>query len=217
MCRLIKYFETDDTIFLLLEYHPHGKLFQYLKNLTDDGLIFLDHLNKKSDKNEKKNQLNRRKSLQIKLNSSFTNFETVTKRRSKSFRYNNNIEAKTIDLQNFRQALKVNTDVQVDIKIGSSSSSSSDSLSKKTPITGTIENKHHKLASSDSSSSNSDSPIVLITSKLAAKQRFSPLIFLSNSFKSTNKISKSETQDILCAPDCSDLLERDFVKQTRKW
>ncbi len=216
MCRLIKYFETENTIFLLLEYHAYGRLFQYLDNLSDIGLTFLEQLKQNPQNNEKPAQVNRRRSLQFKLNSSFANLETVAKRRSKSFRYNNNKtnQASPIDLQNFKQTLNVNANVQVNIKIGSSSSSSSDSLSKKTTTT-TTPKFANLLSSSDSSSSNSDSTTLLKSAKPSVKQRISPLMFLSNSFKSLNRTSKSDIPDVLLTD--SDLVETDFIKVTRKW
>lgn len=45
MCQLLKYFESDNTIFLLIEYHQHGKLFSYLEFLLETGDLFLKNLN----------------------------------------------------------------------------------------------------------------------------------------------------------------------------
>ena len=46
MCRLIKYYESDFTIFLLLEYEKYGKLYSYLNFLAESGNTFLDNLSK---------------------------------------------------------------------------------------------------------------------------------------------------------------------------
>lgn len=90
MCQLIKYYETDNTIFLLLEYFPHGKLFNHLSSLLQNGALYLKKLSNTPLDSLEKAQifLNRRKSLTLKLNSSFTNLESAykPKRRSKSFR-----------------------------------------------------------------------------------------------------------------------------------
>ena len=45
MCKLIKYFESDSTIFLLIEYLALGKLSYYLSFLLEYGDSFLANLN----------------------------------------------------------------------------------------------------------------------------------------------------------------------------
>jgi hypothetical protein len=52
MCRLIKYYESDYTIFLLIEYEAHGKLYNYLTFLMENGENFLNNLS--NYKNHKK-------------------------------------------------------------------------------------------------------------------------------------------------------------------
>lgn len=46
MCRLIKYYESDFTIFLLIEYEQYGKLYNYLHFLMENGENFLNNLSK---------------------------------------------------------------------------------------------------------------------------------------------------------------------------
>lgn len=73
MCKLVRYYETDYTIFLLIEYHPMGRLFQYLDLLVDTGDLFIKNLNINFDEETQSlRSLNRRKS------SSLTSYNSVT-------------------------------------------------------------------------------------------------------------------------------------------
>ena len=73
MCNLIRYYETDYTIFLLIEYLPMGKLFQYLDMLAETGDMFIQKLNFNYDEETQSlKSLNRRKS------SSLASYNSVT-------------------------------------------------------------------------------------------------------------------------------------------
>ena len=123
--------------------------------------------------------------------------------------------------------MNVETKVKINIST-SSSSSSSDSLNKTKPTlicktetcNNASKNSHSGpkclIPSSDSSSSNSDS---ITTQKPGVlKQRISPLMFLSNSFKSMRHPSqkKLEEQNSAYPPDLN-ATENEFSKETRKW
>ena len=152
MCRLLKYFETETTIFLLIEYVPHGRLFQHLSSCCSDGELFLKQLNKSPLDTVEAAQIvtSRRKSLTMKLNNSFTDLAVSTKRRSSSFR---TIPPTDINLLKPARFNSVEQKVTL-LSSDSSSVSSSDSLNFK-------KNAQHvskvKFANSDENSSSSKS------------------------------------------------------------
>lgn len=222
MCPLIKYYETDTTIFLLLEFFPHGRLFQYLINLSDIGHTYLKLLNEPLTglKAEKKSVVNRRRSFTYKLNNSFTNLETIskTKQRSKSFRTNQGTKVDLNSIGNsFKDRLTINTDdTKIKMKISSSSSSSmssSDSLDNKKKSDGISKSdKQFMIPTSDSSSSTSDS-----TRQTTSNKRVSPLMFISNSLKSIRKSPVEKPKIQITDENFSIKTETDFMKETRKW
>jgi hypothetical protein len=97
MCQLIKYYENDSTIFLLLEYHPFGRLFSYLDYLAENGSAFLKNLNEFQKELKKYQQLkhtssdqHRRLSFSLEHYKAFrgesVDQDDVHRRRSKSLR-----------------------------------------------------------------------------------------------------------------------------------
>jgi hypothetical protein len=59
MCRLIKYYESEYTIFLLIEYATYGKLYNYLYFLLENGDAFLNNLSKYRHYKKNKNSQDR--------------------------------------------------------------------------------------------------------------------------------------------------------------
>lgn len=206
MCQLIKYYETENTIFLLLEYFPHGKLFNHLNNLLQNGALYLKQLsNMPLDSVEKAQiSLNRRKSLTLKLNSSFTNLEAAykPKRRSKSFRMNAEAEIDYGTNKNsFRQS-RIDLEMITRKRIfspSSSSMSSTDSSKEKNvnnrdanPINKSQTAKEDNCQKSDSSS-------------------------CYNSSDSTNLPASKTLNEAESSKDTSNAQESIFTIETRKW
>lgn len=130
MCKLIKYFESDSTIFLLIEYLALGKLSYYLSFLLEYGDSFLANLNnfktmkrQHSIENSKMFTNYRRKSFEIDLNSSNKNGQKNI-RRAFSVREDYKILDSAEKLSELNlESNKINENSSSDIKINNSTNS----------------------------------------------------------------------------------------------
>ena len=224
MCRLIKYYETDTTIFLLLEYIVHGKLFQHLESLAEQ-----ENKSKKPTENQNtlldeppsKPKVNRRKSLNLKLNNSFTSLETSSKinRRTRSFRTSLEVDADIENLLKSELKATLKIDNPIKMRISSSSSSSTSSDSNELAAKNVNKKETSKCDQEKASHIPSDSSSTSNESKKKSK-RVSPIVFLSNVLRSS---FKKEPKPVVPAVQINDEimgekpLESKFVIETRKW
>ena len=86
MCRLIKYYETDCTIFLLIEHVQNGRLYQYLESLMSHGDSFLEKIKEKTscqenDEAARRSSLVRRRSFPLKLIQSMASLSSAQDKR----------------------------------------------------------------------------------------------------------------------------------------
>lgn len=240
MCRLIKYFETDTTIFLLLEYIKLGRLFQHLQSLLEQEDVLDTHeenlstssnetttrtARKSTSPRNPKAKVNRRKSFNLNLNNSFTSLESSskTKRRSLSFRTSNRVDADLTSIisGDFKNTLSIDEPqktCKMTIGSNSSSNSSSDSIGiacniNKIEMSKSDQEKTSRVGSDSGSSTASN------TEKKKAK-RVSPIVFLSNKLKSS---FTRDPKPIVPVVQVNDQVienkpaETAFVTETRKW
>ena len=206
MCHLLKYFEIETTIFLLIEYMPHGKLFQHLSSCFSDGELFLKQLNKSPLDTAEVAQIvtSRRKSLTMKLNNSFTDLAASTKRRSLSLRTNPPTEINALKPARYNSVEQKVTLVSSD----SSSVSSSDSLNLKNAQRDT----KVKFTNSDENSSSSKSSNEM--TKADSKLKWPLNVFGTpfNFFKNTKPVHS----DSPCLSN-SHFKPNYYSKQSQKW
>lgn len=241
MCRLIKYYETDTTIFLLLEHIKLGRLFQHLDNLLEQNIktaANTDEKNQSTSSTETttkttsprntKAKVDRRKSFNLKLNNSFTSLETSskTKRRSLSFRTRNKVDADLTSIisGDFKNTLTIDKQqktCKMTISSNSGSNSSSDSIGiacavNKIEMSKSDQEKSSRIGSDSGSSTTSNDK--------KKPKRVSPIAFLSNKLKSsfTRQDSKPaipilQVNDLEVIGTDKPANESAFVTETRKW
>lgn len=184
MCKLIKYYETDYTIFLLVDYHPLGKLFQYLDLLLQYGDLFIEHLPTKLTDSflSDTNSLRRRKSSSI---SSFKSVSCLT-----------SLDKSPRKAINRTQSLKDNSPVKSDLKQVSSLTKLTEVHLENIKFIDEFDNAINENITSPSLSSDSSSDSNS-KKEIAKKELFSATNFFSNSLKlfkinseSSSKLSK---------------------------
>jgi hypothetical protein len=201
MCKLNKYYESDFTIFLLIDYCNFGKLTDYLDILAEHGSSFLNKLKQNSNQNSNNSSslksLRRRKSSTISSHKSVSCLVGLDK-----LSFNNNNNNKTIyRTQSLKDYSPVNTLSKRPQSLTKLTEIQLDNIKYIDESTINIQDKGSSSESSESSESSSRS---LSTSESGGKSLESKSTsqkqsnwsnkLLSNSFRKINSLINKNTK-----------------------
>ncbi|CAF0947715.1 unnamed protein product [Brachionus calyciflorus] len=214
MCQLLKYYETENTIFLLLEYLEHGRLYTHINYCYQDPDNFTKSLKnfkiltrQESNETIRENSIRRRNSLKhIYSFTSIKKSEIIPKRRTRS-EINDKLSIQRLDSKELHLTEVKLSEFKFNINTSSASMSSSSSLSD--PDNKTITEKVEIHVKPENKNLNLKK---FLNFKFNSKQ---PLVLFKNSNINDN-LSKSQSQSSN-ESECSNDSGKSYFKHVKLW
>lgn len=220
MSQLLKYYESDDTIYLLIEYYPLGRLYSHLNQLVENPDNFVDSLKTsrrltRQDSTDSRDSLTRRRNSlsTFKLNYSFSSAklgdiqqkEIVSKRRTYSEIPVSTV-VQSISSDSSEQIVSKLTEVKIsDIKfiddslnqdILVSSSSISSSSSESDLSTSKSSQAKVEFLNLNNTTVNKDKWSLNLLKQKLNRQQSAPVAFFNKTSAENSKTDQSDAQTI---------------------